>query len=122
MGRIFRCLLAGGGRGWEQSVEIAPVIDPAVGMGAGVDLAQGVDVDVGVDLRGLHPLVAEHFLDVADVRAAAVHVGGAGVAEQMAGARLFDAAALEQPFDRVPEVGRCDAGTVAAEEEGGFLR
>jgi hypothetical protein len=41
-------------------------------------------VDVGVDLRGFDPLVAEHFLDVADVGTAAMHVGGAGMSPQMA--------------------------------------
>jgi hypothetical protein len=59
-----------------------------------VDFAQGVDVDVGIDLGGFHALVAQHFLDVADVRAAAVHVGGAGMPPQMAGAGFVDAAAL----------------------------
>jgi uncharacterized protein YijF (DUF1287 family) len=57
----------------------------AVGVGAGVDFAQGFDVDVRVDLGGFHAGVVEHFLDVADVCPAAVHVGGTGVAEEVAG-------------------------------------
>jgi hypothetical protein len=55
----------------------------AVGVAAGVDFAQGFDVDVGVDLGGFHALVAEHFLNIADVRPAAVHVGGTTVTEEM---------------------------------------
>jgi len=35
-----------------------------VGVGAGVDFREGPDVDVGVDLGGLEPGVAEQFLDV----------------------------------------------------------
>jgi hypothetical protein len=120
-GRIFRRLLVSGSRGWKLSVEIVATIEAAVGMSPGVHLAQGVDVDVGVDLRGLHPLVPEHFLDVADVSAAAVHIGGAGMAKQVAGTGLVDAAAQKEFFDRIPQVGRGDSGAVAAEEEGGFV-
>ena len=45
-----------------------------------MDGNQFVDADVGVDFGGLKVLVAEHFLDVTDVRPAFEHVGGAGVA------------------------------------------
>jgi hypothetical protein len=91
-------------------------LQPAVRVGAGVDFAQGIDVDVGVDLGGFEAGVAEHFLDVAYVGAAPVHVGGAGVAEEMAGAGFFDAAALQEFLDPVAEVIGGDAGAVAAEE------
>jgi RHS repeat-associated protein len=80
-------------------------LQPAVRVGAGVDFAEGVDVDVGVDLGvdlgGFEAGVAEHFLDVADVGAAPVHVGGAGVAEEMAGAGMTDFAspAAADPID-----------------------
>ena len=87
---------------------------------AGVDFAEGVDVDVGVDLGGFEAGVAEHFLDVADVGSAPVHVGGAGVAEEVAGAGLLDAAALHGFLDPVAEVGGGEAGAVAAEEQRGF--
>ena len=51
-------------------------------MGAGVDSAKGVDMDMCVDLGRFQAGVAEHFLNIADVGSAAVHVGGAGVAEK----------------------------------------
>ncbi len=83
-----------------------------VRMAAGVDVAKGVDVDVdvGVDLRGFHARVAGHLMLPAGrtfsaqpltrlfmslhfipgrsgcVRPVAVHVGRAGVAEEVAGA------------------------------------
>ena len=87
-----------------------------------MDFAEGVDVDVGVDLGGFHALVAEHFLDVADVCAAAVHVRGTGMPPQMACAGLVDAAAFEEFFDPVAEVGGAESGAVAAEKQGSFLR
>ena len=49
--------------------------DPAVRVAAGVDLLEGEDADVGVDLGGVEPGVAEHRLDVANVRTAFQHVG-----------------------------------------------
>jgi hypothetical protein len=45
-GRIFRRLLVSGSRGWKLSVEIVPVIEPAVGMGAGVDFAHVNSIDL----------------------------------------------------------------------------
>ena len=84
---------------------------------AGVDLAQGFDVDVGVNLGGFEAGVAEHFLHIADVSTALVHVGGAAVAEEVAGAGFIDAAALEEFFEPVAQIRRGDAGAVAAEEE-----
>jgi hypothetical protein len=75
-------------------VHVAAWAELAVGVAAGVDFAQGVDVDVGVDLGGVDAFVAEHFLDVADVGTAAVHVGGTAVPPQMAGAGFVDSAAL----------------------------
>jgi len=46
-----------------------------------VDFLELGDADLGVDLRGVEPRVAEQLLDGADVRAVVVHVGGAAVAE-----------------------------------------
>jgi hypothetical protein len=45
-GRIFRRLLVSGSRGWKLSVEIEPVIEPAVWMGAGVDFADVNSIDL----------------------------------------------------------------------------
>ncbi len=97
-------------------------IQPAVRMAAGVDFAQGVDMDVGVDLSRFHAGMAEHFLYVADVGPATVHVGGATVTPQMARAGFVDAAAFQELFDPVAKIGGADAHAVAAEEEGGLLR
>ena len=49
-------------------------------MAGTVDFDELVDADVGVDFGGLKVGVAEHFLDVTDVRPAFEHVGGAGMA------------------------------------------
>ena len=97
------------------------MVETSVRMAAGVYLPQGVDVDVGVDLRGFHPGMAEHFLHVADVRPTPMHVGGAGVAEEVTGARLVDPTTDHEFLDPVAEVVGRKAGAVAAEEEGGFL-
>ena len=91
-----------------------------VGMASGVDFAQGIDVDMSVDLRRFHPGVTEHFLHIPDVGSASVHVGGARVSPQMAGAGFVDAAALEEFFDPVAKVGRAEAGAVPAEEKRGL--
>ena len=88
---------------------------------AGMNLSKGVDVDVGVNLRGFHPGMAEHFLDVADVCPTSMHVGGAGVTEEVAGAGLVDPATDHEFFDPVAEVVGSDAGAVTTEEESGFL-
>lgn len=98
------------------------MIQSPVRVASGVDFAQGVDVDVGVDLGRFDSGVAEQFLDIADVCSATVHVGGAGVTKEMAGAGLVDAAAFEEFFDPVAEVGGGEAGAVAAEEECGLAR
>ena len=106
----------------EFAVHVADGTEAAVGVAAGVDLAEFLDVDVGVNLGRFHPGVAEHFLHVADVGTAAVHVGGARMSPEMAGAGFVDAAAFEELFDPVAEVGGSESFAVAGEEEGGFLR
>ena len=53
-------------------------------MAAGVDFAQGFDVDVSVNLGGFHALVAQHFLNIADVSPTAVHVRGTTVSPEVA--------------------------------------
>ena len=68
-------------------------------MGGGVDLLQFADGDVGVALGGGQRGVAEHGLDEEDVGAVVEHVGGAGMAEQMARSGLVDARDLHHPAD-----------------------
>ena len=102
------------------AVEVLAFVQLPVGMAPGVDFAQGIDVDMSVDLRRFHPGVTEHFLHIPDVGSASVHVGGARVSPQMAGAGFVDAAALEEFFDPVPKVGWAEAGAVAAEEKRGL--
>ena len=64
---------------------------------------EGVDVDVGVDLGGFEPGVAEHFLDVADVGAAAVHVGGAASGGTDGRSRVCRCrSACRRPLTQVP--------------------
>jgi len=104
----------------EFAVHVAAASEFAVGVAAGVGFPQGLDVDVGVDLGRLHAFVAEHFLDVADVGSATMHVGGTGMSPEMAGAGFVDAAAFEQFFDPVAKVGGAEALAVTGEEEGGF--
>ena len=55
-------------------------------MGRGVDLLEFADTDLGVDLGGVEPGVAELLLDEAGVGPVLQHEGGAGVAQQVAGA------------------------------------
>jgi hypothetical protein len=97
-------------------------IEPAVWVAAGVDLPQGADVDVGVNLCCFQPGVSEHFLNIADIGTAPVHVGGTGVSPQVAGTGFVDAAAVEEFFDPVSQISWAEAGAVAAEEQSALLR
>ena len=76
-----------------------------MGMSAGVYLLQGRDTDMRVDLSGVQSSVSEHRLDVANVRPAFEHVGGAGMAEEVAGAGFADPGLLHHPRYPVSEVG-----------------
>ena len=59
-------------------------------MAPAVDGLEFLDADVGVNGGGFELGVSEELLDVADVRAAFEHVGGAGMAEQMRAAVAAD--------------------------------
>lgn len=59
-------------------------------MGLPVDLFEGLVAHLGIDLGGTEVTVAQHFLDMADIRAIIQHVGGHGVAEQVAATGLAD--------------------------------
>ncbi len=88
------------------AVDVLIGMDAPVWVAAGVDFGKGVDVDMGVNLSRFHADMTEHFLNVADVSSAAMHVGGATVAEEMTGAGFIDAAAFHEFFHPVTKVGR----------------
>ena len=46
-----------------------------------------------------------------------MHVGGAGMSPEVAGAGLVDSAVIQEFFDPVTEVGGAEAAAVAAEKE-----
>ena len=89
-------------------------------MGSGVDFAKLHDGHVGIDLGGVEPGVTEQLLDEADVGAVFKHVGGAGVAHQVAGARPADAGGLDNAPDPVADVSGAEPLAVAAKEQGAF--
>jgi len=49
-------------------------------VGLPVDLFEGLVANLGIDLGGTQVAVAQHFLDMADIRAIIQHVGSHGVA------------------------------------------
>lgn len=59
-----------------------------------MDLLKLLDGEVGVEFGGVEVFVAEELLDGAEVGSVVHHEGGDGVAEEMAGAFLFDACGL----------------------------
>lgn len=103
------------------TVEVVGLIQATMRMTAGVDLAQGVDVDVSVDLRGLQTGMAQHFLNVADIRSSTMHVSGTGMTKEMAGAPHLDPAAPHQSLDPVAQRAGRNAGSIATEEQGRFV-
>ena len=63
-----------------------------------------LDGEVGVEFGGVEVFVAEEFLDGAEVGSVVHHEGGDGVAEEMAGAFLFDACGLNVFANEVARV------------------
>lgn len=55
-------------------------------MCGGMDMLQLLDGDLGINLGGREFGMAKELLDKADIQAAFQHEGGAGMAEQVAGA------------------------------------
>ena len=70
-----------------------------MGMAVAVDLFEPVDADVRVDLRTRETLVAEQFLDHAEVRAGVEHVGREGVPQRV----RRDVPAFRQGLPGVPQ-------------------
>jgi len=85
-------------------------------MGAGVNLAQLHDRDVGVDLGGIEPGMAEHLLDEADVGPVLQHVGRAAVAQQVAGAGAPDVGGVDGAAHPVADEGTGQPFAEAADE------
>ena len=67
----------------------------AVRVATGVNLLEGTDADMGVNLGGVEPGMAEHLLNVADVGSSIEHVGGTGMPQEMAGTGQGNANAVE---------------------------
>jgi hypothetical protein len=76
--------------------------DSRMRMRARMDFAKLHDGYIGVDLRGVEPGVSEQLLDEADVGPVFEHVGGAGVAQQMAGTGAADAGRLDDAATQLP--------------------
>ena len=85
-----------------------------------MDFSQGFDVDMRVDLSRFEAFVTKHFLHVADVCTASVHVGRTGVAEEVAGASHVDAALFHEPFEPVADGPARHPLAVTAQEQGRF--
>ena len=80
------------------------LIESPVRVGAGVHFPQRFDVDVRVYLGSFQALMPEHLLNVPDVGPAPVHVGRAGVPEEVAGTWFVDAATSHQSLGPVAQV------------------
>jgi len=89
-------------------------------MCARVHLAKCPDVHFGVDGGGFKPGVAEELTDEADVGPVLEHVDGTGVAQEMAGALLFDPCGLDGARYPVADVVGAQTFSVAGEEQGAF--
>lgn len=85
-----------------------------------MDSGEVVDADVCVALGGGEVAVSEHGLDGAEVGAVFEHVGGHGVAGEMAVA-VGDACVAEVFGDDASDVCGADRCAVACEEQGGFV-
>ena len=88
-------------------------------MRAGVDLTQLHDGDVGIDLRGIEPGMSKQLLDVSNVGPVFEHVGGARMAQLMAGAGAAQGLGHDPP-DPVAQIPDREAIAVAAKEKGAF--
>ena len=82
-----------------------------------MDFPELHDGDVGVDLGGVEPGMAEQLLDEADVGPVLQHVGRAGVAEQVAGAGAPDGGGVNGASHPVADKAAGEALAVAAEEQ-----
>jgi len=79
------------------------------------------DTHLGVDAGGFELFVAEELLDKANIRSAFEHVGGAGVAQEVATSGPFDSSLLDELGHHAAEDVGVEAFAVAGEEEGFFV-
>jgi hypothetical protein len=93
-----------------------------VGVGSGVDFEQLIDGDFGVDLGGVQSGMAEQLLNEPDVSSVVVHVGGTGVAKQVATSGFVDANFFHRSFDPVGDVVGGEPGSVSGDEQRVFCR
>ena len=87
-----------------------------------VDLLQRPDRNLRVYLGHLDVLVAEHLLNIPDVRAALVHQRGHRVAEEMAGAGLAQLGGVHPIFHRPRQMVAAERLTLHREEHGHVVR
>lgn len=87
-----------------------------------MDLLQRSDGDLGIDLGRLDVFVAEHLLDVPDVRPALVHQRGHRVAEEMAGAGLAQLRRVHPFLHRIAQMIAAERLTLRREEDGHIVR
>jgi len=74
--------------------------------------------DVSVNLRRRKIRVPEHGLDEPDVGAVFQHVGGAGMAEEVTGARRLDSSALDVSANEVAQTVFHEGFTEVRHEQG----
>jgi len=77
--------------------------------------------DVGVDLGGADVGMAEQFLDVADIRPALEHLGGAGVPQRVHGVDVAESGPVAVQDELLPEVGGLEAFALGGDEDGRAL-
>lgn len=91
------------------------------GVGFAVDGFELLDAHLGVNGSGFELFVAEELLDEADVGSAFEHVGGAGVADEVAASRAVDLGFFDELGDHAAEDVGVEWLAVAGEEEGGLV-
>ena len=90
-------------------------------MTGAVDLLELLDAHLGVNLGGGEFGVAEELLDEADVGSAFEHVGGATVAQDVAGAGFGDFRLFDELADHAAEDVGVEGFAVAGQEKRGLL-
>ena len=90
-------------------------------MGRFVDFLKRLNRDLGIDLGGVEVGVTEHGLDEADVGTVLQHVGGHGVAEEMAGTLYVESGLLDVAFDPGSQGVASKGVAMVVEEEGSVI-
>ncbi len=87
-----------------------------------MDLLQRSDRNLGIDLRRLDIFVAEHLLDITDVRPALVHQRCHRVSEEMTGAGLAQLRRVDPLLYREAQMIAAERLTLRCEEHGHVVR